>query len=31
VVCGEGGLGKWLGGFGIHLKLLGNVKFSLGK
>jgi hypothetical protein len=31
VVCGEGGLGKWLKGFGIHLRLLGNVKLSLGE
>jgi len=28
---GEGGLGKGLGGFGIHLRLLGDVEFSLGE
>jgi hypothetical protein len=31
VVCGEGGLGERLRGFGIHSRLLGNVRFSLGE
>jgi hypothetical protein len=31
VVCGEGGLRKRLGGFGIHLRLLGIVRFSFGE
>jgi len=31
VICGEGGLGKGLGGFGIHSRLLGDIELSLGK
>jgi hypothetical protein len=31
VVCGEEELGEGLGGFEIHSKLLGNIKFSFGE
>jgi len=31
VVCGEGGLGERLRGFGIHSRLLGDVGFSFGE
>ncbi len=31
VICGERGLGEGLGGFGIHLRFLGDVEFSLGE
>ncbi len=31
MLCGEAGLGKRLGGFGIHLRLLGDVELSFGE